>query len=90
LFQDALNDSYDIAIIVSGDSDLIPAIEAAKSQFPDKQYGVVIPYNRKAEEIKHAADFHIKMKERHLDSCRFPESIPLPDGRTITCPASWK
>lgn len=90
LFKEALHDNYDIAIIISGDSDLIPAIESAKSAFPEKQFGIVTPINRSAEELKHAAHFHMKMKEKHLMSCRFDDDVTLTDGQVLTCPASWK
>lgn len=37
LLQEAINDSYDNAIIVSVDSDLIPAIKAVKNLYPTKK-----------------------------------------------------
>lgn len=43
LFQEAILGNYDKAFIISGDSDLLPAIRAVKQIFPTKQIGVVIP-----------------------------------------------
>ena len=42
LFQTAVQDLWDTAVIVSGDSYLIPAIEAVKNTFPTKRIGLVI------------------------------------------------
>lgn len=89
LFQDAMNDEYDTAIIISGDSDLIPSIEAIKSSFPSKEIGIVIPINRRAEYLKNIVDFHMKMKEKHLASSVFEDTITLVDGQTITKPPTW-
>ncbi len=36
LFELAIQDKYDKALIISGDSDLIPSIKAVKSTFPHK------------------------------------------------------
>ncbi|MBI4379553.1 MAG: NYN domain-containing protein [Nitrospinae bacterium] len=90
LFQTAINDLFDTAIIVSGDSDLIPAIEAVKTTFPAKQIGVVIPIGRRAEALKNATDFHRKIREKHLASCQFPDVIYLDGNQKLERPLSWR
>jgi uncharacterized LabA/DUF88 family protein len=80
-----------VAILISGDSDLVPAIEAIKKTFPDKQIGVVVPIGRRAKELVDICDFHMKMKEKHLRTSQFPDTIYLDDQRKIFLqkPASW-
>lgn len=90
LLQLAIQDRYDRAVLVSGDTDLIPGIEAVRFNFPNKQIGVMIPIGGSSEDLKKHADFHFKMKEHHLASSRFPNSIKLPDGMALECPASWR
>ena len=89
LFQTAIHDLYDMAIIISGDSDLIPAIQAVKDTFPDKTIGVVIPIGRRAEALKHVAHFHMKMKLKHLETCQLSDRVEL-DGKIIVRPESWR
>lgn len=89
LFETAIDNSWDKACIVSADSDLIPAIEAVKRRFPVKEVGVITPYGRSAIELKKIADFHAKIKEKHLLTCQFPDTIQLTDGKSIIKPASW-
>jgi uncharacterized LabA/DUF88 family protein len=89
LFQTAIHGLYDMAFIISGDSDLIPAIQAVKETFPDKTVGVIIPIGRRAEALKQAAHFHMKMKQRHLETCQLPDRVEL-DGKTIMRPDRWK
>lgn len=90
LFQTAVADSWDKAIIISGDSDLIPAVEAVKKTFPNKQIGIVIPIGRRAEELKQVADFHIKLKERHLKTCQFDDIIKLDHQQMLKRPVTWR
>lgn len=89
LFQEAANDTFDTAIVISGDSDLIPSVEAVRETFPAKKVGIIIPIERKAEELKHAADFYIKMKEIHLKTAQFPDVVEK-DGVKIFKPDEWK
>jgi len=90
LFQTAIDGLWDTALIISGDSDLIPAIQAIKSTFPDKKIGVIIPIGRRAEELKLVTDFHAKIKEKHLKTCQFDDEIRLDGGRVLKRPSSWK
>jgi len=91
LFQDAHNDTFDTGILITGDSDIIPAIKAIKETFPIKKIGVVIPIGRRAEEIKNECDFHMKMKEKHLRDSQFPDKIivDLENNLFLDRPLSW-
>src|SRR5258708_31862839 len=43
---DALADRYDTAILITGDSDIIPALDAVKKLKPEKRLVVAFPPNR--------------------------------------------
>lgn len=92
LFEGAINNSYDTVIIVSGDSDLVPAIKGVKESFPQKRIGVIIPIKRFARELIQVSDFHYKTKERHLKTSQFPDKITLPNGYVLERPQTqtWK
>jgi len=90
LFENGMFDRYDTAIIISGDSDLIPAIKAAKLNFPNKKFGIVVPIERRAEELKNIADFHMKIKEEHLASSQFPDTIDIGSNQKLNRPLTWK
>jgi len=77
LFKLSIENKYDKAIIISGDSDLIPSINAVRKTFPNKQIGVIIPIGRRAEALKQACDFYMKMKEKHLSSATFEQKIKI-------------
>jgi len=90
LFQTAVQDLWDKAIVVSGDSDLIPAIRAVKTTFPAKLIGLAIPIGRRAEELKQVVDFHMKLKERHLATSQFENEIIIDGGVKLNRPNTWK
>ena len=89
LFQLAIQERYDKALIISGDTDLLPAVKVVRSTFPGKQIGVVIPIGRASEDFKNQADFHYRMREHHLSKSRFPSTITLADSTTLTSPPAW-
>jgi len=89
LFRLAIEDRFDTAFIISGDSDLLPSIKAVKKTFPSKQIGVLIPIGRRAEELKTTCDFHIKIREKNLAVSLFDDLLTMADGTTIIKPPSW-
>lgn len=90
LLQLAILDQYDRAVIISGDTDLIPAIKVVRLTFPNKQIGVILPIGRSSEDLIKQADFKHKMREHHLASSRFPDVMTLPDKSTLECPLNWR
>ena len=66
LLTDAIEDRYDKALIISADSDLIPAIEAVHKVTPDKEVGVMFPIGRTSVHLRQEADFRRKMSEALL------------------------
>jgi uncharacterized LabA/DUF88 family protein len=90
LLQLAFQDRYDKAIIISGDTDLLPAVRAVRTIFPGKQIGLVIPIGRASEIFRKQVDFSYKMKESHLKLSLYPENLTLSDGTVLTCPPNWK
>jgi uncharacterized LabA/DUF88 family protein len=86
----AIQERYDKAILISGDTDLIPAVKAVQKTFPAKKIGVVIPIGRASEDLKAQTDFHHKMKVQHLMSSMFSDPLLLADGSSLACPPSWK
>lgn len=90
LFKEGINDSYDKIIIISGDSDLIPAIEAVKEKFPQKSIHILFPPLRAFELLKNVADSYSKIKEHHLLISQFPDVIELSGGDKIIKPEKWR
>lgn len=89
LFKNAVLDQYDKALLLTNDSDLIPAIRAVKEVYPNKTIKMVFPPGRAAaESLKAEADEYMRMKEAHLRQFQFPNPI-IHNGVTIYKPTTW-
>lgn len=82
-------DACDTAVLVSGDTDLLPAIRTALDLFPQKHIAVAFPYKRKNLELAAAAPVHFRLKPERYAEHQLPNPLVLPDGREIYRPATW-
>lgn len=89
LFTDAFDDVFDVALIVSGDSDLTTPIRRVRARFPTKRVIVAFPPNRHSAELKRAAHGYLTIGEDKLRASQLPEQLTKPDGYVLSRPASW-
>ena len=89
LLRLAYEDAYDTALILSGDGDFLPAIRMTKEIFPKKKIGLLFPPRRVRNDLKAVADYHQLIEKETIRDCRFPNSVTLKNGKTLTCPAEW-
>lgn len=90
LICDALNDKYDTAILVTGDSDLRPALDAVKSVRPDKRLILAFPPNRTSKELQDATQRPpIHIWEPLLRKSRLPDVIKRDGLPDIICPHKY-
>lgn len=92
LIDDAYQDKFDHAIIVSGDSDLVPPIYLLKKRFPEKKVTVYVPARDRtrgaATALRSAADKNATLPNALLKRALLPTEIR--DGlEVITKPDSW-
>jgi hypothetical protein len=82
LICDALDDKFDTALLITADSDLVPAIEAVKKLKPQKRITVAFPPGRYSKELENTCHAMIRIWEPVLRKSRLPEKIArhgLPD-----------
>jgi uncharacterized LabA/DUF88 family protein len=89
LYKEAHLDRYDKAVLVTNDTDLVPAIKIVKQEFPQKKIGVLFPIDRQAAELKQVCDFWMYTKRQHLKKSQFPGQVRLPSGVVLTRPPTW-
>ncbi|WP_306111528.1 MULTISPECIES: NYN domain-containing protein [Roseovarius] len=76
LVEDAYENEFDTALIVSCDSDLVPSFEAVKRRFPEKRLVTVAPPGRKHnDELLALADYHLSVKTKQVRECLFGARI---------------
>lgn len=86
----AYEDVFDKALLVSGDSDFVSTILFLRKKFPEKRFGVIIPGDpRTANDLRSSAHFSKTIERSHLLASLFPQTIPLEDGSSISCPPEY-
>lgn len=86
----AYSDTYDTALVLSGDGDFLPAIEMTKQRFPAKRIGVLFPPRRSRHDLEAVADYAQKIDRKSIRNSLYPPTIPLKDGTALTCPPKWQ
>ena len=90
LLSDAQDDEYDVAILVSADSDLAGPIEAVRTRFPRKKVVVAFPPGRASKHLKRLLSAHTSISQVALRNSQFPVNVVKPDGYVLTRPPSWR
>lgn len=89
LLKNAAKDLFDTAILVSGDSDLVPAVKAFKELYPNKKIGCIFPFLRHSDDLKANVDFHTKIGLDDIKNSQLPDTIISPTG-IITKPEKYR
>ena len=93
MLDDAYQNRCDTLILVSGDSDLVPALNMIKTRFPNKTLIVYVPTRNPirgaAVELRSAADKDRNLPLNLLALSQFPNRLPDGAGGFITKPAAW-
>lgn len=90
LLTDAFQDRFDMALLLSGDSDLTPVVRAVRSLFNRKQVIVVFPPERSSKALKQAASGYVHVNRPMLLRSQFPDEVVKPDGYVLRRPAEWQ
>ena len=88
LLWHAFRNDYDIAVVVSNDSDLLEPIRIAKAEL-GKRIVVINPHkNKPSRQLLQVADEFKRIKTTTLAACQFPPQLTDSHG-TFTKPALW-
>lgn len=89
MLVDAFTDTFDTALLISGDTDLIPPILAIKSQFPEKRIGVFFPPKRHSIALQKVVHFSGLIGRKKLLDSQMPQNVTLPNGFVVSRPSTW-
>ncbi len=82
----AVSNQYDKAIIISGDSDLVPAITTVRRMYPTKKFKCVLPPNGRGKKMCQTCDEKSQISRHHLDQAIMDSIIITPSNITIASP----
>lgn len=89
LLADAADDAFDVALVVSGDSDLVPPISELRRRWPTKRVVAVWPPQRHSNELKAIAHGEHYVSEAALRQSQLPERVEGPNGEVLVRPVTW-
>ena len=89
LMVDAFDNRYDIAIVVSADTDLAPAILAVHQRYATKRVIVAMPPGRDNGTLRQAAQGYTHVNKHNLYASQLPDDVITSWGTTHR-PHPWK
>lgn len=90
MLNDAFNDRYDTAMLISGDSDLVPPIRSIHENYNSKRVFVAFPPKRQNQTVADASKGYLTIGRKKLLDSQFPIQIQKKDGYILLKPSSWK
>jgi uncharacterized LabA/DUF88 family protein len=80
LMEILIRDQADTVALVTGDTDLAPAIKTASFLFPKKQIALAFPYRRKSVELLRLVPIHFQLRKELYAAHQLPDPIVLESG----------
>jgi uncharacterized LabA/DUF88 family protein len=90
LMSDAFQDQFDLALLVSADSDLVGPVRTVRRLFNHKRIVVAFPPGRSSKALKQVANAQIYIGRNVLAKSLFPDQVAKPDGYILHRPEQWQ
>jgi uncharacterized LabA/DUF88 family protein len=89
MITDAYDDKYDMAMLISGDSDLVPPIKVIHQKFNTKRVFVAFPPKRHNSSVALVAKGSLIIGRKKLVDCQFEVEVIKRDGYILKKPTRW-
>jgi uncharacterized LabA/DUF88 family protein len=89
LVADAFLDQFDTALLIGGDTDIVPAIRMVRTHFPRKTILAWYPPRRRNDAVGNLCDGHGTINLNHLTAALMPESVTVSEGVIVQRPETW-
>jgi uncharacterized LabA/DUF88 family protein len=90
IIVDAYKDEYDMAILISGDSDLTPPIREVHALFKNKRVFIAFPPKRHNNSLALVAKGSEIIGKKRLLDAQFDEQVLSKTGYLLRIPDDWK
>ena len=90
ILKDAYQNKFDVALLISADSDLVPPVKAVGELFPAKTVVVASPPGRYSASLVNSASSSFVIGRGKIAKSVFPEDLKKTDGYILRRPALWK
>ncbi len=89
LIEDAVTDRWDTAVLVSGDSDLCPAVRAVGRLRPQKRLVAAFPPRRHSDELRRSVYAAFTIGIAKIRQSQLPNEVVPSNGGTLCRPGYW-
>jgi uncharacterized LabA/DUF88 family protein len=86
---DAFQDNYDVAMLISGDSDLVPPINAVHRHFKDKRVFIAFPPKRHNSSMALVSKGSFIIGRKKLADAQFDDEVISKTGYKLRKPIEW-
>jgi uncharacterized LabA/DUF88 family protein len=90
MMSDAYQDLFDVALLLSADSDLSAPVLAIKNLFPNKRVIVAFPPQRHSAQLQRLAHGYLQIGRASAAKSVFPRKVPKADGFILQKPSEWE
>ena len=87
LLMDAFDDAFDLAVVVSNDSDLLLPIQIVRQRF-QRKVGIINPHPSHARSLKENSDWMWPLRRGPLSASQFPDQLVDTAG-AFRKPPTW-
>lgn len=87
LVRDAFTNAFDVAVILTNDSDLVEPVRIAVQE-AGKRVGLLVPVKYPNQKLMNAASFYLRIRPGHLTKSQFPDPVPSATG-LVAKPTTW-
>jgi uncharacterized LabA/DUF88 family protein len=89
IVRDAYTDAFDVAYLLTNDSDLVEAVRIAVLE-ANKAVGLLIPVKYPTASLAAVASFQLHIRPGHLARSQFPDQLEMPSGLVLSRPDTWR
>ena len=89
LLAPATRERYGVVLVVTGDTDLVPAVQTARSGPAALTVAVAFPYRRVNRQLRFAADASLRLGRASYLRHQLPLDAPGVDGGLVSRPTEW-
>jgi len=90
ILKDAYQNKFDVALLISADSDLVPPVKAVRELFPEKRVVVASPPGRYSASLANSASSSLVIGRGKIARSVLPEEVKKADGYILRRPELWK
>jgi uncharacterized LabA/DUF88 family protein len=87
--EDAFSNKFDVALLVTADSDMVPAVKAVRRLRRDARVVALFRPARYSDDLKRAVHGSFRVSEAKLRRAQLAETVYAP-ANVYTRPAHWK